>query len=1053
MSSSRSSSAPHLEEAPGHATAIGLGLPGTSGVGRRSTYILVFLLGVALVGAGIWYHVNRERQTARAHWKARLSALADDRARTVTAWLHARRADAELLADLPSVQSVLSGTPTDSQGATANPNLTARLDRMAHAYGYREILVATPDGRIVARSTGADEPGPHAIDAIRSVGRTARFRITPWEDEGAQQLLSFSAPVFRDDVKPASARPPMGVVMLRATPESGLFPILADRSATTRTGETLLFSYADPEPAYLSPLRAGAAGRAAEQRSLQALASRATMAAFGEDAFADLTDHREVAVFAVTRWIAPTGWGLVLKIDRDEAMEDLDHAVRLAGLAGGFLTLAFAGLLLGLRKHQQREQLLRAQIDQERAILSLRSYSEKIVASVPSGLLLLSGDLRILSANRSFLDSFYLRQKDVLGRPLHEVARAEGLLEHAREVLRTGAAQRDILFDLMLATRQETRPVRITMTGIQLADEDEGQLLLTIEDLTEEERLDAARRASEQRFRDLVQGIEAIFWEASADTLRFSFVSPRAEAILGHPVERWLSERDFWGSRMHPEDQERAIVTCRTAIAAGVDHEYEYRARAADGRELWLRDIVHVVRDERGRASQLRGLTVDITERKRAEEALRESEGQLRQAQKMEAVGQLAGGIAHDFNNLLMVIQSDSEVILRQLGTRHPLRRSAEGIREAAEQAATLTRQLLAFSRKQVLAPKVLDLNATVAGVHKILQRLIGEPIALVMAPGPHLGRVKADPGQIEQVIMNLAVNARDAMPDGGQLTVETANLDLDEISALHPGAPPGRYVTMVVRDTGCGMDAETQARLFEPFFTTKEPGKGTGLGLSTVYGIVKQSGGHIWVESAPGRGTTFRICLPRVEASAAPVEDPRAETRRAKSAGAQTILLVEDAVRVRDVVREILEMSDYAVLEASHGAEALVVSGRHQGPIHLMITDVVMPGMSGSELAQRLISLRPETKVLYMSGYTDDAIVRHGVLAADTPFLPKPFSPDALTRKVRDVLDGPSPRPVGTEPAEPELLGPAAPSDPAITAAPGRGRPRGLGSDARSPL
>jgi PAS domain S-box-containing protein len=1004
----------------------------------------------------MWYYVDRERQTARAHWKARLSALADDRARTVTAWLHARRADAELLADLPSVQSILSGALTGSQGAAAgtDPQLTARLDRVAQAYGFREILVATPDARIVAGSSGAAEPGPQAIDAIRSVGRTGRFRITPWGDEGAQRLLSFSAPVFRNDVEPASAGPPAGVVMLRVTPESGLFPLLADRSATTRTGETLLFSYADPEPAYLSPLRAASAGREAEQRSLEALASRAALAAFGEDTFADLTDHREAAVFAVTRWIAPTGWGLVLKIDRDEAMKELDHAVRLAGLAGGFLTLAFAGLLLGLRRHQQREQLLRAQISQERAILSLRSYAEKIVASVPSGLLLLSADLRILSANRSFLESFYLRQKDVLGRPLHEVVRAEGLLEHAREVLRTGAAQHDILFDLMLATRQETRPVRITMTGIQLADDDEAQLLLTVEDLTEEERLDAARRASEHRFRDLVQGIEAIFWEASADTLRFSFVSPRAETILGYPVERWLAERDFWGARMHPEDRERAILTCRTAIAAGADHEYEYRARAADGRELWLRDIVHVVRDERGRAGQLRGLTVDITERKRAEEALRQSEGQLRQAQKMEAVGQLAGGIAHDFNNLLMVIQSDSELILRQLGTRHPLRRSAEGIREAAEQAATLTRQLLAFSRKQVLAPKVLDLNATVAGVHKILQRLIGEPIALVMAPGADLGRVKADPGQIEQVIMNLAVNARDAMPDGGRLTVETANLDLDEISARrHPGAGPGRYVMMVVCDTGCGMDAETQARLFEPFFTTKEPGKGTGLGLSTVYGIVKQSGGHIWVESAPGRGTTFRICLPRVEPSAEPIEERGAETRPARSGGAETILLVEDAARVRDVVREILEMSGYAVLKASHGAEALEVSRRHQGPIDLMVSDVVMPGMSGSELAQHLRPLRPEMKVLYMSGYTDDAIVRHGVLAADTAFLPKPFSPDALTRKVREVLDGPSPRPVETEPGEPELVGPAAPSDPAITAAPGRGRLRGLGSDARSSL
>jgi signal transduction histidine kinase/DNA-binding NarL/FixJ family response regulator len=515
-------------------------------------------------------------------------------------------------------------------------------------------------------------------------------------------------------------------------------------------------------------------------------------------------------------------------------------------------------------------------------------------------------------------------------------------------------------------------------------------------------------------------------------------VSQRAQTVFGFPTDRWLDEPDFFSKRIHPEDRVKVMAKCRAALARGEDHELEYRALTAAGEIVWLRDIVHVVPDTPGNASQLRGLTVDLTDLKRADEALRTSEDQLRQAQKMDAVGKLAGGIAHDFNNLLMVIRGDGDLILRRLPPNHPLRKNAEGIREAADQAATLTRQLLAFSRKQVLAPKVLDLNGIVAGMQTMLQRLIGETINLVTVPEATLGRVKADPGQIEQVIMNLAVNARDAMQDGGRLMIRTTNVRAGEAPPL-PGAaspPAGPHVLLEVSDSGTGMDANTQAHLFEPFFTTKEPGKGTGLGLSTVYGIVEQSGGSVTVETELGRGTTFRIYLPQVEASApaapaaapaarpAPAAAPPAPAREPVRAAvaplepaivsevvpqrAETILLVEDALRVRAVVREILEMNGYNILEARHGVEALEISERHRGPIHLMVTDVVMPQMSGRELAQRLQPLRPDMKVLYMSGYTDDAIVRHGVLGAGIAFLAKPFTPDALALKVREVLETP---------------------------------------------
>jgi len=399
-------------------------------------------------------------------------------------------------------------------------------------------------------------------------------------------------------------------------------------------------------------------------------------------------------------------------------------------------------------------------------------------------------------------------------------------------------------------------------------------------------------------------------------------------------------------------------------------------------------------------------------ERKLADEDRTRLEEQLRQAHKMEAIGRLAGGIAHDFNNLLTVINGYSELVLNSLGANLHARKNVEQIKKAGRRAATLTRQLLAFSRRQVLQLRVLDLNAVVTNFEAMLQPLIGEDILLEAVLQPGLGLVKVDPGQIEQIILNLTVNARDAMPEGGKLTIETANVELDEAYARrHVSVRPGPYVMLAISDTGCGMDAETQARIFEPFFTTKEHGKGTGLGLATVYGIVKQSGGNIWVYSEPGKGTTFKIYLPRVEGVAEGSEPahPRSSILR----GSETILLVEDEDMVRSLAREILEAHGYAVSEARDSTEALRVCHTHSGSIHLLVTDVVMPGMSGRELAARLGTIHPETKVLYMSGYTDDAVVRHGVLNAGLAFLQKPFTANAFLCKVREVLDSTSSPPV----------------------------------------
>src|SRR6267143_1512385 len=387
--------------------------------------------------------------------------------------------------------------------------------------------------------------------------------------------------------------------------------------------------------------------------------------------------------------------------------------------------------------------------------------------------------------------------------------------------------------------------------------------------------------------------------------------------------------------------------------------------------------------------------------------AQRQLEEQLRQSQKMEAVGQLAGGIAHDFNNLLTAILGSTQLLLHNTPAGDPRREDAEEIRHAGLRAAELTRQLLAFSRRQVLAPKVLDLNAVVANMDRMLRRLLGEDVELATSLEPAAGAVNADPGQLEQVLLNLAVNARDAMPGGGRLSIGTTRFTLHEehVERRHR-MPAGDYVCLVVADTGVGMDETTQAHLFEPFFTTKAVGKGTGLGLATVYGIVKQSGGYIWVYSEPGHGTTVKIYLPRVPGVAeAPV--PVTEPKPVRG-GDETVLLVEDAAPVRTLARRSLEARGYRVLEAPDGPSALALSASHGGGLDILVTDVVMPGMSGRELAERLAPQRPSMKVLYTSGYTDDTMVRQGVLTAGVAFLQKPFVPDTLARKVRDVLDGP---------------------------------------------
>src|SRR3989442_310092 len=507
---------------------------------------------------------------------------------------------------------------------------------------------------------------------------------------------------------------------------------------------------------------------------------------------------------------------------------------------------------------------------------------------------------------------------------------------------------------------------------------------------------EAALRVSEATYSALVEQAPLGIYR-STPAGRFVSANAALARMLGYSSPAQLLTLDMARDVYADPDERRRLVE-RDTYTDRVYDELEATWKRKDGTRIRVQLSVRASRDKDGRVEFYEAFVRDITTQ-------RQLEAQLVQAQKMEAIGRLAGGVAHDFNNLLTVILSYSELLLQDMPSDAPTRDDIEQIRKAANGASELTRQLLAFSRQQVLQPKVVDLNAAVSGIERLLGRVLREDIHLECSLAPDAGTVKVDPGQLEQVIMNLAVNARDAMPNGGRVTIETANVDMDETYVqAHGVAAPGRYVMLAVTDTGLGMDAATQAPIFEPFFTTKEVGKGTGLGLATVQGIVQQSGGFIWVYSEPNHGTCFKVYLPRVDAPVSKADDVAGDRLR----GTETVLVVEDMAAVRAVTCEMLRRFGFTVHDAADGTTALQLAQTLDRPIDLLLTDVVIPDVNGRDLAAQFQALRPRLKVLFMSGYTDDAVVRHGILQEGIAYLQKPFTPKSLVRKVREVLDGP---------------------------------------------
>lgn len=647
---------------------------------------------------------------------------------------------------------------------------------------------------------------------------------------------------------------------------------------------------------------------------------------------------------------------------------------------------------IALYKHRMDRKLKESQ---EWLATTLKSVGDGIIATDPQGI------VTFLNPTAERLTGW--QQDEAVGRPLREIFHIVN--EYNREA-RDNPVQRVLKEGTVVGLANHA--ILISRTGKQIPITDSGApirdaaqkvmgVVLVFRDQTSERSARDELQTEKEKFRLLVEespfGLSILGKDGA-----YQYINPRFSELFGYTLQEVPTGRD-WFRKAFPDADYRKQV-----ISAWISNQGKPRTDkivpqifTVTCRDGSLKIVkFYSVQTEAGEQFVI---YEDLTEQKKVEE-------QFFQSQKMEAVGRLAGGVAHDFNNLMSVVIGFSELILEELGPDNPIKEKLDDIYKAGQRANILTRQLLAFSRKQVMRPKVLDLNRVVFDFEKMLRRLIGEDIELRTALDPRLDRVKADPGQVEQVIMNLAVNARDAMPQGGKLTIETHNVFLDETYAYHHGIElePGSYVMLAVSDTGVGMDKEISAKIFEPFYTTKEKGKGTGLGLATVYGIAKQSGGSVWVYSEPGQGATFKIYLPRIEQGEEPLLQKPAEEIAAS--GSETILIVEDDDAVQKLTRAALKSYGYTVLDAHSGEEALAMSRRYGGVIHLLLTDVVMPQTSGRQLGELMTRERPQLKVLYMSGYTDNIIAHHGILDQGVNFIQKPFTPKSLALAVREVLD-----------------------------------------------
>ena len=975
---------------------------------RWITGTLVVAL-VAIVASGVFTYETQRRQ-ARAAAESELASVGRMRSDQVARWRAERLEEA---ASAITVGALLDGHSSSS--AAIDAWLAALIADERHA----QAMIVSADGEILHR-TGGDQgslchfSAPELAEALRS-GRPVMTDLHVGPADPAPHVDVVAPFALTDGGRPAAA------LVLRTHAEGDLYSLLNAWPGDSPSAETLLVRRDGETAVFLSGRRHDGVEPLTERVSLAQNSLPAVMAVTGTEGIVEGADYRGVQVLAALAAVPGSRWSIVAKVDVSEALAvwHRQSALLLMVIVGlAALVLAALAVLWQRNRKAQYRALFRAEAAQrqgeQRYRTTLMSLGDGVITTNAKG------KVELLNPVAEELSGW--SWEDALGRNLAEVfPLIDELTGQRLDCPGCRAVSEGVAVSLpnhtVLESRQgQRRPVAVTVAPIFDEQRRARGVVLVFRDQTATNEAQEALRHSEGMLRESQRvaqighysfDIVAGTW-SSSETLDEVF---GIDASYLRDLAGWLA---LIPEEWQPEMEDHVLVH---VIQQGNEFDKEYPIRrVSDGAEHWVHGRGRLRYDASGAPLEMFGTIQDITTRKVAEAAARAAtaaaeaersslEAQLRQAQKMESIGQLAGGVAHDFNNLLSVIVSCAELSMDALPDEDPVRDDLAEIRRAANRGAQLTRQLLAFSRRQIMQPAVVDLSEIIGGMEPMLRRLIGEDITLVVRAGSLLRPVRVDPGQIEQAVMNLAVNARDAMPRGGRLSISTENVDVDPAASLrHRDLAPGPYVMVRATDTGCGMEPQVLERMFEPFFTTKERGKGTGLGLATVYGIVRQSGGDIHVTSRPGEGSVFEIYLP--QAVGQRVERPVERIADSLSTGTETVLVVEDEDPVRRAVERILAAAGYTVLTASSGGEALRVCARYTSHIHLLLTDVVMPGMGGKELVEQLQVDRPGVASLYMSGYTDDAIVRHGTLEPGTQFIGKPFSAAELTAKVRQVLD-----------------------------------------------
>jgi PAS domain S-box-containing protein len=960
--------------------------------GRKRLFISVIACGSIAAALFILFFYRDRLASIREEQGRALVTIANVKTAQIAAWRRRCISDAHVLSANIELGRFLRRVLHKRDGRAELPAWVEQL-RSRNDYAAVRLFDAS------ARLRLSSHPASRALaqDASSFAAEAIKQRKIVFEDfhsqDGESIHLGVFAPLFDGGAKP------VGAIQFEIDPTRYLYPQLETWPTASRSGETLLVRREGTEVVYLNnELRAQKNTALKLRIPVTTPELPAGQAVAGREGVTEGTDYRGVDVVAAVQAVPDSPWFLITKIDRSEAFSKLRGAIRSFALITILVViLSGCGILLAWsrRESQQYRQLYELEA-QRRTLANRYEYLNRYANDI---IILLDESGRIVEANERAIEAYAYPGDHLLGSNVRDLRDPSAMADMEGQ-WRAAETSEGIVFETLHRRADGSAfPVEVSSRLITLDDRQYRQSI--IRDISERKRSQEALRRTEASLLQAQAMARLGSWEvASPGTPEETYLwSDEVYRIFGLIKEALEPTRGSFLAAVHPDDRERVEAAMDRIRATGRLYEVEHRIVRPDGAVRYVREHADCIVNAAGKITRMIGTVQDITDYKQLEE-------QFLQAQKLESLGRLAGGVAHDFNNLLTVINGYSELAFQTLKEGDPLHESITEIRKAGESAAALTRQLLVFSRKQRVQAQQINLNSVVADARKMLQRLVGEDIRLSIRCDPTLGTTVADPGHVQQVIMNLVVNARDAMPNGGTIFLETANVDLDdEYEERHPGVKPGSYVMLAVSDTGIGMTEEVKRRIFEPFFTTKPRGMGTGLGLATVYGIVKQSGGWIWVYSEPGKGTTFKTYLPRVGMT----ESTESSSGLAPDLeGSATILLVEDQPEVRKLAATVLRSHKYTVIEAAHGEEALMLCKQAPEPIHLLLTDVVLPGLSGPELVQKVKGLYPKIKTLFMSGYTEHVILQNGDIADGIAYIDKPFTAVGLATKVRDVLGKP---------------------------------------------